>query len=135
MEKRIFLLIVVLIFFSGCSTSFLGEYNFSPVDIKSDSELTVKAGDTVKINYILSTADKQVLDTSFEEVAKNWELNLTHAIEPMTVKVGDGMIIPGLEEDLLGMKVGEQKEVLIPPERGYGPRNESLVRTFPRTSV
>jgi FKBP-type peptidyl-prolyl cis-trans isomerase 2 len=135
MKKRIFFLVAVVILFSGCIGDILEQEKFSLLDIKSYPEPTVEAGDAVKLNYILSTEDEQVFDTSFEEVAENWQLELTHAAEPMTVKVGDGTIIQSLEEALLGMKVGEQKEILIPPESGYGARDEGLIKIFPRTSM
>jgi thiol:disulfide interchange protein DsbD len=48
--------------------------------------------------------------------------------------VGSGRVIPGLEEALEGMRIGEQKELVISPKEGYGERNQSLVKTYSRIS-
>jgi peptidylprolyl isomerase len=48
--------------------------------------------------------------------------------------VGEGMVIPGLDEGVLGMKEGELRVITVPPAMGYGndpkpkiPRNSTLV--------
>ena len=40
--------------------------------------------------------------------------------EPLQVKLGGGQVIAGFQEALIGMKVNEEKEVTIPPEKAYG---------------
>ena len=46
---------------------------------------------------------------------------------PMPFLEGAGQIIDGLEESLLQMVAGEQRTVVVPPERGYGLREAELV--------
>lgn len=41
---------------------------------------------------------------------------------PLTFKVGVGQVIRGWDESLLGMKVGERRQIVIPPRLGYGDR-------------
>ena len=53
----------------------------------------------------------------------------------MGFKIGEGEIIPGLEEALIGMKEGEEKEIKIPPEQAYGNRNPELMKQIPRKSL
>ena len=38
-------------------------------------------------------------------------------------KIGKGQIIPGLERELTGLLIGDQKEIHVAPEDGYGPRD------------
>jgi len=52
--------------------------------------------------------------------------------EPLTFLQGAGNIIPGLEEALMGKKVGDKFKVSLPPEKGYGERDERLVQTIPK---
>lgn len=50
--------------------------------------------------------------------------------EPTVVVLGKGHVIPGIEEILPGMKPGESKKVLIPPEKGFGTRDRSKVQVM-----
>ncbi len=130
MRQGAILTILCLILLSGCLTG--SKDNYSSLDLGRLRGRGVELNDTVRISYILSTADKQVLDTSIEEVAVNWDLNLSHPFEPRTLKVGEDSMIPGLKDVLIGMKVGEQKETLIPSDEAYGEREENLVKTMGR---
>ncbi|EDP75703.1 peptidylprolyl isomerase [Hydrogenivirga sp. 128-5-R1-1] len=52
--------------------------------------------------------------------------------QPVTFLVGAGEIIPGLENRMLGMSRGETKDIEVPAEEAYGPRNPELVQKAPR---
>ncbi len=56
-----------------------------------------------------------------------------HTFPPKTISfiVGEGKLIPGLELAVRGMHEGEVKNVLIPPELGFGEYNQSLVFEVP----
>ena len=47
-----------------------------------------------------------------------------------TVVVGDGRLVPGLENDLKKAKVGKTTEVTIAPEEAYGSRDTKLIETM-----
>ena len=51
--------------------------------------------------------------------------------EPTPMIVGMKKLIPGLDEALLGMEEGEKKTVEVSPEKGYGQRDQSLVKLIP----
>ncbi len=67
----------------------------------------VKSGDKVSIHYIGSLEDGTIFDSS-------------EGREPLEFTVGSGMVIPGLDAALPGMKVGEKKTETIPCEQAYG---------------
>ena len=46
---------------------------------------------------------------------------------PYTFKLGDGMHLKGLEEGIIGMRVGGERRLIIPPELGYGSRGKDPV--------
>ena len=52
--------------------------------------------------------------------AQGKELDRTDTDKPMTYLHGGGAIVPGLENALSGLQVGEKKEVTVKPEEGYG---------------
>ena len=37
------------------------------------------------------------------------------------------MLVPGLEAALAGLRVGDEREIVVPAEAGYGERDEELV--------
>ncbi len=92
----------------------------------------IKKGDYVKVDYIL-VVDGKVIDTSIEDVAKeNGIYSPEREYEPLGFVVGEGNLIEGFEEAVLNMEEGEEKTVTIPPEKGYGFRDERLIQEIPK---
>jgi FKBP-type peptidyl-prolyl cis-trans isomerase FkpA len=79
-------------------------------DIKVGEGAEVKAGDTVAVHYIGTLQD----GTEFDNSKKRGE--------PFTFTVGGGQVIKGWDEGLVGMKIGGQRVLIIPPEKAYGER-------------
>jgi peptidylprolyl isomerase len=74
----------------------------------------VKSGDTVSVHYTGRFEDDSVFDSS-------------DGREPLRFKVGEKQVIPGFESGVIGMKVGDRKEVRIEAEDGYGQHHDHLV--------
>ena len=74
----------------------------------------------VTLHYTLRDEQGTVLDSS-------------NGRAPLTYLHGKGNIIPGLEQALAGKVAGEKLEVAVPPEQGYGARDERLVQIVPRS--
>ena len=55
--------------------------------------------------------------------------------EPIVYIHGYGMIVPGLERALVGLKAGDTKDVTVAPEEGYGDRDEELVVEVDRSEM
>lgn len=91
--------------------------------------MPIESGDTVSIEYVGRLEDGAVFDTSRESVATEHDLDHhpDREYEPLTVEIGAGEIIQGLEEGLLGLDEGEEATVTISPEDGYGERTEDRV--------
>lgn len=81
-----------------------------------------KSGDTVKIHYTGALDDGTEFDTSKGK-------------DPLEVTLGSGQVIPGFEQAIQGMAVGEEKSVNIPPEEAYGPRREQMVQEVPKSAL
>lgn len=73
-----------------------------------------KQGDTVKVHYKGKLDDGSVFDSS-------------EGRDPLEFKIGDGNIIPGVEEAVVGMSPEETKEATIPPDKAYGEYREEMV--------
>jgi FKBP-type peptidyl-prolyl cis-trans isomerase SlyD len=54
---------------------------------------------------------------------------------PRFFEVGAGEVLPALERQLVAMKEGETRSVLLPPEESYGPIDPASFREFPLESV
>ncbi|MCP4685970.1 MAG: peptidylprolyl isomerase [bacterium] len=78
-----------------------------------------KAGDKVKVHYTGKLEDGTVFDSSKER-------------EPLEFDLGSGNVIPGFENGILGMEVGESKTLTIVPDEAYGQTNSDLVATVER---
>jgi peptidylprolyl isomerase len=77
----------------------------------------VENGDLVTVNYTGRLVDGTIFDTSMVE-----------GREPLQAKLGQGSLIKGFEEALIGMSVGEKKTVEVDFDNAYGPYNDFMVQ-------
>ena len=78
-------------------------------DIKVGTGATAKSGEKVTVNYKGWLDNGTVFDTSKKP-----------GREPLEFSLGAGQVIPGWDEGVQGMKVGGVRELIIPPDLGYG---------------
>ena len=90
-------------------------------------------GTLAYISYTLRVkGEDKPVETTSEEVAKQFGIHSPEArYEPVLVAVGEGWVIPGLDEALLQMSEGEKRTVEVPPEKGYGQRDPSKIKLIP----
>jgi peptidylprolyl isomerase len=92
------------------------------VDKKPGSGATAKAGDQVSVHYVgVVYATKELFDA-------NWGDD-----EPFSFKLGAQEVIKGWDKGVAGMKVGGQRELIIPPSLAYGP--EGIYPSIPPNST
>lgn len=78
-------------------------------DIVEGKGPAAKPGDTLTVQYVgKSFSTGQEFDAS-------WDRG-----QPFTFQLGSGMVIPGWDDGLEGMKAGGRRELVIPPDLGYG---------------
>jgi FKBP-type peptidyl-prolyl cis-trans isomerase 2 len=80
----------------------------------------VKKGDKIKVEYTGTLEDGSIFDSSDKHDT------------PIEFTVGSGKLIKGFEDAVVGMKVGEEKEIKIPPEEAYGSHNPEFVKDMPK---
>lgn len=76
--------------------------------------MSAVAGNKVKVHYTGTFDDGEVFDSSRER-------------DPMEFEVGAKEVIPGFDDALIGMTVGESKQIRIPEEEAYGPYNPQML--------
>ena len=79
---------------------------------------TVEDGVVVSMEYTLHV-DGELLDSSDGQ-------------GPLQFLAGYGNIVPGLEEEMRGMKIGDSKDVVVEPRNGYGEFDAEAFMTVPR---
>ncbi len=80
----------------------------------------VTKGDTIQVHYHGTLTNGEVFDSSTGRA-------------PLEFEVGSGMVIPGFDNGVLGMQVGDKKTINIPFMEAYGPKQAEMIVEFPKT--
>jgi len=102
--------------------------------VSADDRVTVGAGDRVRIEYVGRFEDGTVFATSDPELAAERDLAAGGDPSPLVFTVGEGDVIPGLDEGVRGLAAGEAATIRVPPAEAYGPHREERVREYDRDS-
>ena len=86
------------------------------------NDLTIQPNTHVTLDYELRDDEGELIDAS--EAEDGEQIEYVH---------GYGMLVPGLEAALVGLRVGDERDVVVPAEAGYGERDESLVLEVERS--
>jgi FKBP-type peptidyl-prolyl cis-trans isomerase SlyD len=89
---------------------------------KTKQEKVVKDGSVVSLQYSLAEEDGKLIETNKGK-------------DPLKYTQGSKQIIPGLEKELAGMKVGAEKRVKVKPEDAYGVVNAKAFQEIPKEQI
>lgn len=84
--------------------------------------MQAKKGDTVHVHYKGTLDDGSVFDSSEDG-------------DPISFTLGDGNVIPGFENAIEGMSIGDKKTSRMEPSDAYGEHRDELVFTVPRDQM
>lgn len=87
-----------------------------------ESAIVAKDGDTIQVHYTGKLDDGTIFDSSLER-------------DPLEFTLGSGSLIPGFENAVRGMQVGESVKVTIPAGEAYGEYNDGLVMIVDRSQL
>ncbi len=119
------LVIVLAVYGAGCAEKEGANSPTAPTATPPATPMSksvAHVGDTVKVHYTGTLEDGTVFDTSVGR-------------EPLQFTLGAGQMIPGFEQGVLGMKLGESKTITIPPDQAYGPHYEDRVWVVDRAQL
>jgi FKBP-type peptidyl-prolyl cis-trans isomerase len=77
-------------------------------DVVAGTGALAQAGDTVTVNYVGSFLDGQQFDNSYVTG------------RPIAFRIGAGQVIAGIEQGVVGMRVGGKRRLTIPASLAYG---------------
>jgi len=89
--------------------------NVKVEDLKVGTGPAVKSGDTVVIDYTGTLANGTKFDSSLDRG------------QPFETQIGVGQVIKGWDLGVVGMKVGGERKLTIPPELGYGDQAQGSI--------
>jgi FKBP-type peptidyl-prolyl cis-trans isomerase SlyD len=81
--------------------------------------MNIQENSVVRFHYTVSEPGQEPIESSRER-------------EPLSVLVGHGSIIPGLEQALIGRQAGDSFEVTVGPEQAYGEHRDGMIQRVPR---
>ncbi|WP_019028496.1 FKBP-type peptidyl-prolyl cis-trans isomerase [Colwellia piezophila] len=84
--------------------------------------MKIAKNNVVVMHYAVSDSEGTLIDSSYED-------------EPMAIIQGTGYLIPGLDDAILGYKMGDKFEVAVSCDQAYGERFDDYVQTVPREAL
>ncbi len=84
----------------------------NPIEILANSEVT--------LHFCLALTDGTEAISTFDD-------------EPMTITMGDGNFMPGMEMAIYGLKEGDEQTITLTPEQAYGYPDQQLIHDMPLT--
>ena len=95
--------------------------------------MPIQKGDFILLDYTAKIEETgKVFDTTLEDVAKNEKMYKEGTTyEPFFVVVGEGWLLKGLDEQLVGLELNKEVDTKIPPEKGFGIRDPKKIKLIP----
>ncbi len=97
-----------------------------------ENSRTVKKGDYLLIDFTGKFEDGKIFDTTLKEKALEAGIyNEDKGYRPFFFRTDAFQAIKGIDRGVLGMKEGDEKTLIIPPEEAYGEYKNYLVQEVP----
>ncbi|RBQ22359.1 putative FKBP-type peptidyl-prolyl cis-trans isomerase [Candidatus Methanobinarius endosymbioticus] len=92
--------------------------------------MAIKNGDFIKLEFTATVKEtKDVFDTTNGEVAKEAGIEVENReYSPIPIVVGGNHLLKAIDEAVIGMDVGDSKNIEISPEDGFGERDSNLIQ-------
>ena len=90
--------------------------------MSGSEERVAASGDQVRVSYVGRFADGSVFDSSEGQ-------------KPLEFTVGAEQVIPGFDKAVVGLKPGESRKVVVPPEDAYGEHVSDMVAEVERQQI
>ena len=88
----------------------------------------IQKNDFIEIEFT-GKANNEIFDTTDKEEAK--KIGLEADVKPIIISIGNEMLLKGFDESLEGKEIGEEYSIALKPEKAFGKRNPSMIKTLP----
>ncbi|ELZ28649.1 FKBP-type peptidylprolyl isomerase [Halogeometricum pallidum JCM 14848] len=96
----------------------------------------IEAGEIAVVHLTGRTVDGTVFETTDVDVALDERIYHDHRdYKPLEFRVGEGHVLPGIDDAVQDMRSGETRTVVLDPEDAYGERDDEAVVTVPRSKL
>ncbi|MGB1158059.1 MAG: FKBP-type peptidyl-prolyl cis-trans isomerase [Porticoccaceae bacterium] len=82
--------------------------------------ITIDTGVQVTLHFSLALENGEIVDSNYDK-------------KPATFTLGDGNLLPGFEQKLVGLRAGDQREFTLPPASAFGQRNPENIQQVDRS--
>ena len=76
--------------------------------------MSVREGNTIRVHYTGKLENGEVFASS-------------ESGDPLEMRVGSGQVIPGFEQGVIGMELGEKRTIKLSPQEAFGPKRDDLI--------
>ncbi|MBM3233483.1 peptidylprolyl isomerase [Candidatus Pacearchaeota archaeon] len=88
----------------------------------------LQKNDFIELEFTGKVKNGEIFDTNIKEEAK--KINLEIDTRPLIICLGQNMILPAIDEFLIGKEVGKYT-LELEPEKAFGSRNREMIKTMP----
>lgn len=89
----------------------------------------IKKGDFIQVQYTGKLEDGTAFDTTSKKEAEKQGLDNTNSqFGPVIICIGENHLVKGLDDRMIGKKVGEVYNIDIPAEEGFGKKDAKLIQ-------
>lgn len=81
---------------------------------------SIDAQSEIALHFSLKLESGELVDSNFEGGAAR-------------CKIGDGNLLASMEQYLMGLRAGDHKHFTVPPEQGFGQRQDDNIQQFSRS--
>lgn len=88
--------------------------------MSNNDQTTIGPGKRIRMHFAVLLLDGSVVDSNFDA-------------DPVEFSFGDGNLLPGFEQSLVGLVPGDKRSILLTADQAFGPRNDDNVQRLRRT--
>jgi len=89
----------------------------------------INKNDFIEIDYT-GKSDGNIFDTTNSKDAKKLGISEPEKVKPLTICVGNDMVLKGLDEDLEGKETNKEYSIKLTPDKAFGKRDPKMIKTY-----
>jgi FKBP-type peptidyl-prolyl cis-trans isomerase 2 len=109
--------------------------------VTAENPGVVQKDDLVELDYIVSLGDGRIVATTMAAVFSDPirkmidEFMSPKSFEPLMIRAGEAGAFPGLSDNVLGMRVGQKRQVELTPGQAFGAHDPRMIGQYRKTRL